>query len=116
MDATGVERLVADLGAARAAAARLAGAEPLGLRAVEPPGEGRWYLCAFEGPSFLCLTASLEPELDEHTARRVAAAALLVEHVEGIVDPTELRLPATLCARAAALASEGPARAPAGPG
>jgi hypothetical protein len=106
MEPTGVERLVADLGAARAAAARLAGAEPLGLRAVEPPGEGRWYLCAFEGPSFLCLTASLEAEPDEHTARRVAAAALLVEHVEGIIDPSELRLLATLGARVVALTDD----------
>src|SRR5262249_59518690 len=102
MDPTSAERLVADLSGAREAAERLAGAAPLGLRAVEPPGDGRWYLCAFEGPTFLCLTASFEPERDEAVARRVAAAALLVEHVEGIVDAAELRLLATMAARGAA--------------
>jgi len=106
MDPTSAERLVADLSRAREAAERLAGAAPLGLRAVEPPGDGRWYLCAFEGPTFLCLTASFEPERDEAVARRVAAAALLVEHVEGIVDAAELRLLATMAARVAALAGD----------
>lgn len=82
--------LLADLQAAYAAAAALAGAEPLGLRAVEHSPGSRAYLCAFEGPRFLCLTASLEAQASASRVREVAAAGMLWEHLEQAVDPEAL--------------------------
>lgn len=76
-EAEAPEALLARLRAAQEAAAALAGAEPAGVRAVEPaPGRDR-YLCAFAGPAFLCLTDRLEPEPTERGARETASAGLL---------------------------------------
>ena len=83
--------LVDDLGAARDAAAAVAGRPPLGVRAVEPAHGGRSYLCAFEGPSFLCLDARLAPERDPRRVREAAAASLLWEQLEGLIDAASLR-------------------------
>lgn len=85
------EKLAQDLAAARAAALALTGRAPLGLRAVEPASGRRWYLCAFEGPSFLCLAGGLDPEASERRAREAAAASLLVERAEQLVDSGALR-------------------------
>jgi hypothetical protein len=79
--------LARELEAARETAGRLAaGHAPLGLRAVEPVPGRRWYLCAFEGPGFLCLDAGLGPERSGERVREVAAAGLVVEHAEGLLD------------------------------
>jgi hypothetical protein len=83
--------LVEDLGAARDAAAAVAGRPPVGVRAVEPAHGGRSYLCAFEGPSFLCLDARLAPERDPRRVREAAAASLLWEQLEALIDAASLR-------------------------
>ena len=88
-DAT-TERLVAELGAAHGAAVAVGGREPLGVRAVEPVAGARAYLCAFDGPGFLCLDGRLVPERDARRVREVAMAGLLWEHVELYVDPDAL--------------------------
>ncbi len=83
--------LVDDLSAARDAAAAAAGRAPLGVRAVEPAHGGRSYLCAFEGPAFLCLDARLAPERDPRRVREAAAASLLWEQLEALIDAASLR-------------------------
>lgn len=83
-------RLVAELGAAHAAAVAAAGREPLGVRAVESVAGARAYLCAFEGPQFLCLTRDLTPERDARRVREAATASLLWEYLELFVDPEAL--------------------------
>jgi hypothetical protein len=85
------ETLLAELQAASAAAQTVGGREPLGLRAVEPSPGRRWYLCAFDGPEFLCLTEVLTPEAAQARVREVAAAGLLTEHAEELIDAEELR-------------------------
>jgi len=101
------EDLAAQLSAAHAAASALAGREPLGLRAVEPASGRRWYLCAFEGPSFLCLAGGLQAEPSERRARQAAAASLLVERAEQLVDADALRDLARAVGRALAHGAEG---------
>src|SRR5690606_3065879 len=83
-------RLLAELQAAYSAAGAIAGAEPLGVRAIEEGPGRRAYLCAFEGPRFLCLTADLRPERSLARARDAAAAGLLWEHLEQAIDPQAL--------------------------
>lgn len=90
--------LIDELGAAHVAAARIARREPLGVRAVELPGGRRGYLCAFEGPTFLCLTADLAPEPRAQAVREIAGAGLLWEHVEALIDAERLRGLASACA------------------
>lgn len=102
------EALVAELEQARAAAARLAGAEPLGLRAVEPTPGRRWYLCAFEGPAFLCLDVALRPESEHARIREVASGSLLVERAESVIDATELTYLAGAAGRLLAATGEPP--------
>jgi hypothetical protein len=85
-----LEALVASLSDASIQAQTTAGAEPVGVRAVEPARGQRWYLCAFDGPRFLCLDASLRVERDRRRVRQAATCALLVEHVEGLIEPGEL--------------------------
>jgi len=97
--------LVTQLAAAREAAETLAKRPSLGLRAVEP-GAGRWYLCAFEGPSFLCLTAELAPEPSMRRTRDAAAASLLHERLEQLVDSGLLRDLAGAVGRALARTDE----------
>jgi hypothetical protein len=106
--AQAAEELVVDLEAASAAAAGTAGRAPLGLRAVEPVPDRRWYLCAFEGPAFLCLTSSLTTESDVDRVREVAAASLLWEHAEALVDPEALRVLARSASRLIAAGEEEP--------
>lgn len=83
--------LVRSLEAARDAAAQVAGRPPLGLRAVESVTGRRSYLCAFEGPAFLCLGPDLAAEPDLRRAREAASASLLWEHFENLVDADALR-------------------------
>jgi hypothetical protein len=107
-DDAALQALVDDLGAARAAAAGLAGRPPLGLRAVELAEGRRAYLCAFEGPGFLCLRADLRAEPSARAAHQVAAASLLWEQAEGMVDAERLRELAGAVGRALAMGVEGP--------
>lgn len=86
-----VQELVDRLGAARAAAERIAGRAPLGVRAVEPAAGRRGYVVAFDGPEFLVLNADLGRERDAERARATASASLLWEHVEMLLDPEALR-------------------------
>jgi hypothetical protein len=86
-----VRDLVERLGAARDAAAAVAGEAPLGVRAVEPVAGRRAYVAAFPGPAFLCLDERLAPEGDPGRAHQTASASLLWEHVEALVDPGALR-------------------------
>lgn len=106
MDAA-AERLLTDLEAARGRAEVVAGRAPLGLRAVEPALGRRGYLCAFDGPAFLCLTAELEAETAERRAREVAVAGLLFELAEELVDAEALRDLARAGGRLLALGADG---------
>lgn len=99
--------LVADLGRATERARVEAGTAPVGVRAIEPAAGARWYMCAFAGPRFLCLTADLQVERDGRRARQAAACALLVEHVEELIDPGELDV---MAAAASGLATHVEAR------
>lgn len=97
-----LEALVAALGDAHATAEAAVGAVPVGVRAVEPASGWRWYLCAFDGPRFLCLDAALHIERDRRRVRQAATGALLVEHVEGLIEQGELDI---LASASAALAT-----------
>jgi hypothetical protein len=99
------EQIAEELAQAHAAAESVARRAPLGLRAVDP-GQGRWYLCAFDGPAFLCLTAALEPETSARRIRDVAAAGLLAERREQYVDPDRLRALAAAASRVVARGEE----------
>ncbi len=101
MDDPSLDQLVAALADARERAQEVAGAAAVGVRAVEPARDRRWYLCAFEGPRFVCLDAELMVERDARRVHQAAACALLVEHAEGLIEQGELDL---LAAAAAALA------------
>ena len=101
-----LEELAADLSAAHGAAEEIAGQSPLALRAVETAAGMRWYLCAFEGPRFLCLTDSLAAEQSIRRTREAAAASLLWERAEQILDPDALRQLAEAAGRVLARASE----------
>jgi hypothetical protein len=83
--------LVERLGAARDAATALAGRPAIGVRAVEPAHGRRSYLCAFEGPAFLCLDDRLAAVRDARRVREAASASLLWEQVESLVDAASLR-------------------------
>lgn len=108
MEVEAIERLVRELSAARDAASRIGGRTPVGVRAVEPAAGRRWYLCAFDGPSFACLTSDLGLERDERRARQAAACALLVEHAEGLVVADELEVVAGVAGRLIALSDGRP--------
>lgn len=103
-----VRDLVERLGAARDAAAAVAGEAPLGVRAVEAAAGRRSYVAAFPGPAFLCLDERLAPEPDARRARETASATLLWEHVEAIVDPDALRDLASAIGRLLALGGDPP--------
>jgi hypothetical protein len=100
--------LVDRLGAAREAAAAIAGRPPLGVRAVESRAGRRGYLCAFEGPAFLCLSADLRPATDAGRVREAASASLIWEHLEGMVDSAALRDLAAAIGRLLALGGDPP--------
>jgi hypothetical protein len=95
--------LVADLEGAAQAAAAVAGRDPIGVRAVEPSAGERWYLCAFEGPAFLCLDRDHTPEGIRRRAQHAAGCALLVEHAESLLDAAELDLTAGVAGRVGAV-------------
>lgn len=105
-DEAPLRALVDDLSRARDAAARVAGRDPLGVRAVETSPGRRGYVVAFEGPAFLCLTGDLAPEDDPRRARETASAGLLWEHLETLVDADALRELAQAIGRALARDSE----------
>lgn len=98
--------LLADLQAAHAAATAVAGSEPVGVRAIEHAPGRRAYLCAFDGPRFLCLTAALRPEERATRVREIAAAGLLWEHLEHAVDPEALTALVEAIGRLLALGDE----------
>ena len=95
--------LVADLEGAVQGAAAVAGRDPVGVRAVEPSAGERWYLCAFEGPAFLCLDRDHKPEGMRRRAQHAAGCALLVEHAESLLDAAELELTAGVAGRVGAV-------------
>jgi hypothetical protein len=86
-----MDDLVARLDAARDAATRLAGRAPLGLREVELSAGVRHYLCAFEGPGFLCLDADGSLVAEDHVVHRVATVSLVWEQLEAEVDVARLQ-------------------------
>lgn len=98
--------LVGFLASARDAAAARAGRDPLGLRAVELADGARRALCAFPGPAFLCLDPALGPERSARRTRQVAAASLLAEHAEALVDADALRGLAAAAGRVLALRAD----------
>lgn len=103
------QRLLDDLVRAVEAAERVAGRAPVGVRAVEPAVGRRLYLCAFEGPGFLCLDAGVRPARHAPTVREAATASLLWEHLEGLVDPEALRGLVSAIGRLLAIGAEPPA-------
>lgn len=107
-DEAALRELVDALEAARRAATELAGRPPLGLRAVEAAAGRRSYLCAFEGPAFLCLAGDLAAECDLRRARESASASLLWEHLEALVDAEALRELAAAIGRLLALGGDPP--------
>ena len=86
-----IAALVERLASAHAAAAAIAGAPPLGIRAVVLAASEEHHICAFDGPAFLCMGPDLRPVTSDHLMRRHAAAGLLWEQLEGLVDATRLR-------------------------
>ena len=107
-DEAALSVLVQRLGEARDAAGALAGRPPLGVRAVEPAHGRRSYLCAFEGPAFLCLDDRLAAERDARRVRESASASLLWEQVESLVDADALRDLAAAIGRLLARGGEPP--------
>jgi len=103
-----LEDLVGRLAEARAAAERTTGYQALGLREVELAPGARNYLCAFEGPAFVCLTDVGRPVTDAHVVHRVATVSLVWEQLEADVDPSRLADVATSAARVLA-ATDAPA-------
>ncbi len=99
---TSLDALVTALGDARARAEATVGVEVAGVRAVEPARGHRWYLCAFDGPRFLCLDADLGVERDGRRVHQAATCVLLVEHAESLVEQGELDI---LAAAASGLAA-----------
>ncbi len=97
-----LDALVTALGAARNQAEVIVGIAPAGVRAVEPARGRRWYLCAFDGPRFLCLDDDFEVEQDRRRVRQAATCVLLVEHAESLVEQGEVDI---LAAAASALAA-----------
>ncbi len=85
-----LEGLVERLDAARVAAERTSGRSVLGLREVEFAPGVRSYLCAFEGPAFMCLADAGRPVTDAHVVHRVATVSLVWEQLEADVDPSRL--------------------------
>jgi hypothetical protein len=100
------ETLARELTDASAAASALVGGEVIGLRAVEPAPGRRWYLCALDGPSFVCLRRDLTPERRAAQVREVAAGSLLVERAEALIDSAELRYLAGAAGRLLAAAGD----------
>ncbi len=105
------EALLGQLTAARAAAETFTGTPPLGIRGVEIASGDRAYLCAYEGPAFLCLGADLRPLRSSRRVEQVATASLVWEQLEAMLDADRLRDLAAAAARVLAIASEPAAMA-----
>ncbi|MDH3227307.1 MAG: hypothetical protein OEM67_09510 [Thermoleophilia bacterium] len=100
------EALAAELREVEKAALGLVSRGVIGVRAVEPIPGRRWYLCAFDGPAFLCVRRDLAPESRTAQVREVAAGSLLVERAEAIVDAAELKYLAGAAGRLLAAAGD----------
>jgi hypothetical protein len=106
MDIDPAEALLGQLTAARSAAEQFTGIAPLGIRAVEIATGERAYLCAYDGPAFLCLGAELRPENSARRVEQVATASLVWEQLEAMLDADRLRDLAAAAARVLAIARE----------
>lgn len=100
--------LVTELTQAAEAASGAAGRPPIGVRAVEPLDGRRWYLAAFAGPRFLCLDQALATEGERRRVHAAASAGLLVEAVEALLPPDDLRYFSEAGARLIALDAPTP--------
>ncbi len=95
--------LVSRLERARDVAAASAGRPPLGLREVELAPGDRAYLCAFDGPAFLCVDERGEVVSAQHVVHRVATMSLVWEQLEAEVDVTRMEEVAETAGRVLAL-------------
>ena len=95
--------LVSRLERARDAAAARAGRPPLGLREVELAPGDHVYLCAFDGPAFLCVDERGEVVSGQHVVHRVASMSLVWEQLEAEVDGTRMEEVAETAGRVLAL-------------
>lgn len=102
------QALAAELTQAAHAARDAAGRTPIGVRAVEPLDGRRWYLAAFAGPEFLCLDRDLATEGERRRVHAAASASLLVETVEALLPPDDLRYFSEAGARLIALDTPTP--------
>jgi hypothetical protein len=98
-----LEELVGRLDAAKAAAERVGARPVLGLREIELAPGRRDYLCAFDGPYFVCLDADLIPVHDVRTIHRAATVSLVWEQLEADIAPSRLADVAAAAARVLAL-------------
>lgn len=96
-DERALEDLVNDLARAREVGLALVGAEPIGIRPVEPSPTERHYMLAFDGPRFLILDGGWQPVSSARTAATVASAVLIVERAEDEVDVDDLHALARAC-------------------
>lgn len=103
------QALLDDLVRAVESAERTTGRTPVGVRAVEPARGRRLYLCAFEGPGFLCLGPDARPEGRASAVREAATVSLLWEHLETLVDADALRAMVGAIGRLLAVGGEPPA-------
>lgn len=106
MSTNPAQALLSQLTAAHAAATEHLGIAPLGLRAVEVTSGGRDYLCAFDGPVFLCLGAGLAPEPLARRVEQVASASLVWEQLEALIDADRLQDLVAAGARVLAVTNE----------
>jgi hypothetical protein len=106
MDSTAADDLLRGLTAAHAAATAQAATAPLGLRGVEITSGDRAYLCAYDGPVFLCLDVGLAPETSARRVEQVASASLVWEQLEALVDGDRLRELAAAGARVLAITTD----------
>lgn len=109
MSDASLETLVAALAEARARAESVGGRPVVGVRAVEPAGGRRWYLCALEAAGVVCLDAGFEVEHDARRLHQAVMCALLVEHAESLLQDGELDV---LASAASALAEHVEAAEP----
>ena len=100
------EALLGQLTAAQSAAEQITGTSPLGIRAVEITPGDRAYLCAYDGPAFLCIGPDLRPLDSVRRVEQVATASLVWEQLEAMLDADRLRDLVAAAARVLAVASE----------
>ncbi len=101
-----LDALVERLGHAHGTAARVAGRAPLGLREVDLGMGIRTFLCAFDGPEFVCLDEDGVPIRDRTLIQRSATMSLVWEQVEAEIDSTRLQELHEAAARLLAIADE----------